>query len=143
MAIDKRGEEVGAMKQIILFDGECIFCHWGIQFIMKRDPHAIFLFAPLHSEHGQTLLHQYSISKTEDSIVLLADNHYYVQSTAVLKIARKLQAWYPLLYLFMIIPRPLRDAVYRLIAKKRYKWFGKKDSCMIPSHDERKRFLIS
>ncbi len=129
------------MQRIILFDGECNFCDWNVQFIIRRDPKAHFLFAPLQSEQGQALLQKHAISINEDSIILVEEDHYFIQSTAVLKIARHLHRLYPLVYLFILIPRPLRDLFYRFIANNRYKWFGKKDECMIPTPEQSKRFL--
>lgn len=129
------------MKQIILFDGVCHFCNWNVQFIIRRDPHAKFLFASLQSETGQRLLQRHHISKEEYSIVLVKDNRYYTQSTAVLHIARHLHRLYPMLYICIAMPRPLRDVFYRFIAKNRYKWFGKEDQCRIPSAEDKTRFL--
>ncbi len=130
-----------AMKRVILFDGECNFCHWNVQFIIKRDPKGRFLFASLQSEQGQALLQRHAIDTNEDSIILFENNRLYMQSTAVLKIAKQLYRLYPLLYVFIIIPRPLRNIFYRFVANNRYKWFGKKDKCMIPTEEEKKRFL--
>lgn len=130
------------MSRVILFDGSCNFCHWSVQFIIKRDPNAHFVFAALESNRGQTLLQQYGISPDVDSIVLIENNQYFIQSTAALKIARHLQGLYPLLSLFVFVPRPIRDAMYRMLANYRYKWFGKRDRCTLPSPDERNRFLL-
>lgn len=129
------------MKRIILYDGVCRFCNWNVQFIIKRDPKAKFSFASLQSETGQDLLRQHHMPLDTDSIVLFHGNQYDVESTAALKIARQLHYFYPLLYVLIVIPRPLRDRVYRFIAKHRYKYFGKQDQCTIPTLEDKKRFL--
>ncbi|MBE4910221.1 thiol-disulfide oxidoreductase DCC family protein [Bacillus luteolus] len=129
------------MRRIILFDGECNFCDQSVQFIIKRDPKGDFKFASLQSETGKELLSKYNASKSIDSIILIEDGHCYYKSSAALRICKKLKGAWKLLYLFIILPRPLRDFFYDIIARNRYKWFGKNESCRIPSPEERKRFL--
>lgn len=121
-------------KNIILFDGVCNLCVSSVQFIIKRDPVGIFYFASLQSDVGVRLSENFGalIEKT-DSIILIKGDKCYIESDAALKIASKLKGGWKLLYIFIIIPKPLRDAVYRYVARNRYKWFGKKDACMIPS----------
>ena len=128
-------------KKIILFDGMCTFCNRSVQFIIHHDPHEHFLFASLQSDIGQHLLREHSIPESEDSLILMEQNSYYTQSTAVLTIARHLNGLFPLLYILIIIPRSIRNLVYRYIANNRYKWFGKRTSCKIPTTKEKKRFL--
>ncbi|HZW38859.1 MAG TPA: thiol-disulfide oxidoreductase DCC family protein [Ignavibacteriaceae bacterium] len=129
-------------KNIILFDGVCNLCVSSVQFIIKRDPVGIFYFASLQSDVGVRLSENFGalIEKT-DSIILIKGDKCYIESDAALKIASKLKGGWKLLYIFIIIPKPLRDAVYRYVARNRYKWFGKKDACMIPSPDLKKRFM--
>jgi len=129
------------MKRIILFDGVCNFCNWNVQFIIHHDPKAFFLFAPLQSDAGQRLQQKHHISLEEDSIVLFENGQYYTHSTAIFKIVRRLNGLYPILYVLIIIPKPIRDYLYRFIARNRYNWFGKSNSCMIPSHKDKARFL--
>jgi predicted DCC family thiol-disulfide oxidoreductase YuxK len=130
------------MKRIILFDGVCHFCDGAVQFIIKRDPDARFLFAPLQSSYGQDFLRQQGLpTDTFSSMMYIKGDRVYTKSTAALKIVRELNGFWPLIYIFILIPNPLRDAVYERIAQNRYKWFGKKDTCTIPSPDIRKRFL--
>lgn len=129
------------MKHIILFDGECNFCNWNVQFIIKRDPKAIFQFASLQSEIGLQLIEQYHIPNHRDSLILIEKDQYYVKSTAALRICKKLHLFWRFLSIFMIIPKKVRDFGYDIIAKNRYKLFGKSDRCMIPSPEMRKRFL--
>lgn len=130
------------MKRIILFDGDCNFCDANVQFIIKRDPYAHFYFTSLQSDKGQELIKNHRITATVDSLVLIENNKAYTRSTAALRIAKKLDGLWHLLFLFILIPRPIRNGVYHYIAKNRYNWFGKKDSsCALPSPEMRKRFL--
>ena len=129
------------LRRLILFDGECNFCDASVQFIIKRDPKALFKFTSLQSDSGIDMLRKFGVSEKTDSIVLIEGDHYYTESTAALKIARNLTGLWKLCYIFIVVPKPLRDIVYRFVAKSRYKWFGKKDACMLPSAEQRKRFL--
>lgn len=129
---------------IVLFDGVCNFCNSSVQFILKRDPKALFRFAALQSEQGQAILKQHHLATSDfDSIVLLreADGTLYQRSSAALHIAKKLSGAWPLLYGFMIVPPFIRDAVYNFIAKRRYRWFGQREACMLPTPEQRARFL--
>ncbi|WP_442844890.1 thiol-disulfide oxidoreductase DCC family protein [Leeuwenhoekiella sp. H156] len=129
-------------EKIILFDGVCNLCNGAINFIIKHDPKAQFKFASLQGENGQRLLAQHQINPKEtDSIVLIEPQRVSVKSSAALRIAKYLNRGYPLLYAFMIIPGFIRNAVYDFIAANRYKWFGKKESCMIPTPELKSRFL--
>ncbi len=130
------------MKRIVLFDGDCNFCDASVQFIIQRDPSAYFHFTSLQSEKGLQLKKQHGISEDEDSVVLIEKNKIYTQSSAALHIAKKLDGLWHLLFLFILVPRPIRDYFYNYFAKNRYKWFGKReDSCTLPSPEVRKRFL--
>lgn len=129
------------LRHLILFDGECNFCDASVQFIIKRDPKALFKFTSLQSDIGIEMLKQFGVSEKMDSIVLIEGNSHYTESTAALKIARKLTGFWKLCYVFIIVPKPLRDIVYQFIAKNRYKWFGKKQECMLPTAEQRNRFL--
>jgi predicted DCC family thiol-disulfide oxidoreductase YuxK len=128
-------------RSIILFDGVCNFCESSVQFIIKRDPVGHFQFASLQSETGERLLKQLEVKNHLESLVLIENRRYYKKSTAALKICKNLKGGWKLLYIFRIIPTPIRDFFYDWIAKNRYKWFGKKDSCMIPTTEIRNRFL--
>ncbi|MHA6259151.1 thiol-disulfide oxidoreductase DCC family protein [Sporosarcina sp. CAU 1771] len=130
------------MKRIILFDGECNFCDSSVQFIIKRDPAAHFLFTSLQSEVGQKLVKEQNIPSDVDSLVLIENNKVYTRSTAALRIAKKLDGLWHLLYLFILVPPVIRNGFYDRFAKNRYKWFGKKeDACALPSPEMRKRFI--
>ena len=129
-------------KAIILFDGVCNFCDRSVQFVLKRDKKAYFNFASLQSEIGQNLLEKYKIPKDKfESLVLIENDKAYLFSTGALRIARKLNGAWPLLYGFIIIPPFIRNFFYKLIANNRYRLFGKKEECMIPSPEWRSRFL--
>ena len=129
-------------KSLILFDGVCNLCNASVNFIIKHDKKVHFNFASLQSDAAKELLLQFNVKKIKmDSIVLIENGTFYEKSTAALRISKKLNGGYKLLYVFIIIPTFLRDWVYDFIAKNRYKWYGKKDSCMIPSKDLKNRFL--
>ena len=128
--------------RIILFDGVCNFCNSSVQLILKNDSKQHFTFAPLQSEVGQTLLTHFHLPVSDfDSIVYIEDRHVYEKSSAALRIARGMDWPWKLVLIAMIIPRFLRDLLYAWIAKNRYRWFGQKDQCMIPSSEQRARFI--
>lgn len=127
-------------KAIVLFDGVCNFCNSSINFIIKHDKKGHFKFAPLQSEIAKIMVGDKTLSIPE-SVILIDNGKTYDRSTAALRIARKLDGLWPLLYVFIIIPKPLRDMVYNLIGRNRYKWFGKMEVCMIPTPEVRERFL--
>lgn len=129
------------MHPVILFDGVCNFCDASVQFILNRDPKGIFQFASLQSEAGQNLVKKHNVPADVDSMILIEDDKVYYKSTAALRISRHLQGAWKWLYGLIIIPSPIRNIVYDLIAKNRYKWFGQKESCMLPPPNIRKRFL--
>jgi len=130
-------------KKLILFDGVCNLCNASVLFIIKRDKKAIFMFAPLQSNIGQQISEIYSInSKIPDSILLFEHEKWVThKSTAAIKIASKLGFPYNLLLLFYVIPPFIRNWVYDYIAKNRYKWYGKRDECMIPTPELQVKFL--
>ena len=131
-----------AANPIILFDGICNLCNGAVQFIIKHDPEKKFLFTSLQSEAGQQLLKQYHLpSENFDSFLLLQDDTIFYKSSAALKVARQIKSVWKALYIFMIVPKFIRDAVYSWIAANRYKWFGKKDNCMMPTPELQARFL--
>lgn len=129
------------MNNIILFDGECNFCDQSVQFIMKRDVHELYKFASIQGEVGQQLVKKYRIAANLDSLIVVSNNKCYFKSTAALNICRNLNGGWKLLRFLFIVPRPIRDFFYDIFAKNRYKWFGKKNSCMLPTPEIRKRFL--
>lgn len=129
-------------KSIILFDGVCNLCNSSVNFIIKHDKKKHFLFASLQSDAAKEILLHHSLNKIIfDSIILIEDTIIYEKSTAVLRIAKKLNNGFQLLYVFILIPKILRDKIYDYIAKNRYKWYGKKDTCILPTKDLKSRFL--
>lgn len=133
------------MKQpdfIVLFDGHCTLCHGAVAFIIRRDPAGIFTFASLQSEAGRRVAQAAGATEPgNDSILLIEGGRRYDRSTAALRIARKLNRLWPLLYVFILVPRPLRDVLYRWVARNRYAWFGRVEHCLLPTPDIRSRFL--
>lgn len=128
--------------KIVLFDGVCNLCNNTVVTIIKRDKNDVFRFTPLQSAVGMVMVTELQIDTSEvDSIILVVGEQYYTKSTAALRIARDLSGAYPLLYGFMIIPAFIRNWVYDIIAKNRYKWYGKKDVCMVPTAELKKKFL--
>ena len=129
-------------KSIILFDGVCNFCNTSVNFIIDRDYKNRFKFAALQSDAGRKLLKQFKLD-TENlkTIILIESGKYYTKTTAALRIAKHLKGFWKLTYVFLIIPPFIRNIVYNIIVKYRYKWFGKKDACRIPSLEEKEKFL--
>lgn len=134
--------KIGEKQSIVLFDGVCHFCNNSVNFIIDRDPKKKFVFAPLQSELAKELLTRLGEDSTViDSIILIQNNKLYKRSRAALEIAKQLNGLWPLCYVFIIVPGFIRDIVYNFIAKNRYKWFGKLDTCRIPTPEMRERFL--
>ncbi|KXK02905.1 MAG: hypothetical protein UZ17_ACD001001353 [Acidobacteria bacterium OLB17] len=126
---------------IVLFDGVCNFCDAAVNFIITRDKAGVFRFAPLQSDIGRELVAKYSIPDDVDSVILIAGGKAHLHSDAALQIARRLGGIWSLAGVLVVIPRPVRDLFYRLFAKYRYRLFGKKDACMMPTPEIRGRFL--
>lgn len=136
--------ESSQKNKIILFDGVCNLCNNKVQFVIKHDRDDIFRFAALQSTIGRKLTHERGIDPTQvDSIVLIEPGvAYYTKSTAALKIARSLGGiWGGLARVLEWIPEGIRDRVYDHVAKNRYRWYGKKDACMVPTPELRAKFL--
>lgn len=127
-------------QNIILFDGVCNLCEASVQFIIKHDAKSYFHFTSQTSTKGQELWNAYKLGEI-DTIVLISNNQAYTHSDAALEICKNLDGFYKYLYVFRFLPKVFRDAAYRLVAKKRYKIFGKKESCMVPSVELKDRFL--
>ncbi|MCH8558716.1 MAG: thiol-disulfide oxidoreductase DCC family protein [Balneolia bacterium] len=129
-------------EAVIMFDGVCNLCNASVNFVIDRDSDRYFKYAALQSEAGQRFLDRHNRSVSDfDSVILQEDETFYTKSTAALRIARKLDGAWPLLYGFIIIPPFLRNVVYDLIARNRYKWFGKQDECRIPTPELKSLFL--
>ena len=129
-------------QPIILFDGVCNFCNSAVNFTIKRDNTKAIFFSMLQSETGQKLLQQYSLPQSDmQSFVFVEDGKAYTRSTASLKVCRYLRGLWPLCYAFIIVPKFIRNGIYDWIAKNRYKWFGIRRECMIPTPEIKARFL--
>ncbi|MBL8008254.1 MAG: thiol-disulfide oxidoreductase DCC family protein [Ignavibacteria bacterium] len=129
-------------NKVILFDGVCNLCNSSVNFIIDRDKNNIFKFAALQSEAGKNFLCQFSLNETEfDSVVLISGNKYFVKSDAALNIVKEFPGFWKTLYVFRIIPLSFRNYLYDFIAHNRYKIFGRKDSCRIPTPELKEKFL--
>jgi predicted DCC family thiol-disulfide oxidoreductase YuxK len=130
------------MNPIIFFDGVCNLCNGAVQFTIERDTKNLFRFASLQSDFAKETLSPYGIDTDQkNSFILLENGKIYQQSTAALRVAKRLGAAWPLLYAFIILPPFIRNAVYGYIAKNRYKWFGKQESCWVPTPELKEKFL--
>ena len=129
-------------QDILLFDGICNLCNSSVNFIIDHDPKGHFKFAALQSQFGQQKLKELGLNtKNFDSIVLISGDQLYEKSTAALKVAKRLNGLWPVLYGFIIIPPFIRHAVYNLVAKNRYRIWGRRDQCRIPTPEIRQRFM--
>jgi predicted DCC family thiol-disulfide oxidoreductase YuxK len=127
---------------VILFDGVCNFCNGAVNMIIKYDKNRIFRYAALQSEAGRQLLQQYNYSATDlDSFVLIDGGKAYKKTNAALRIYPRLGMAWKLMNVLWILPAAVRDFGYNIIARNRYRWFGKKESCMIPTAEVRSLFL--
>ena len=134
--------ELSKTNPILLFDGVCNLCNGAVQFVIKFDSKNTLRFTALQSDTGQQILEHFNLPKEDIfSVILVENGKVYVRSSAALRMYKNMGGFWSLMYLFIIIPRPVRDAVYNFIAKNRYKWFGKKESCMIPTPELKSRFL--
>ncbi len=129
-------------KNIILFDGECLFCDGVVQKIIENDKKNVFVFASLQSEIGKKIIRHIGMPTTTDSIVFYRKGYaYFIKAEAILEIAKHLKGWYPMLGMLRVFPNALLNIGYSYFAKNRYKWFGKKDQCTLPSEEVRSKFL--
>ena len=129
-------------KAIIIFDGVCNLCNSSVQFILKQDKKHHFVFVVLQSDVARDILLQYPTKITEkDSILLIQEHKIYSESTAALLIARQFTGFWKVLQVFWIVPKFIRNPIYRFIARNRYSWFGKQDVCIIPDKNLINRFL--
>ena len=129
-------------ERVIFFDGVCNFCSFWVKFVIRRDPQGEFRFAPLQSPQGREACRALGLPEEPlQSVILKEEGRYFTQSTASLRILRRLTGFWPLTYAFIVVPAPLRDLVYRFIASHRYRWFGREESCFVPTPEIRSRFL--
>lgn len=130
-----------SVERVVLFDGVCNLCSSSVQFIIARNSKKNIKFTSLQSDFGQAQLSKYQLPPEVRTIVLIKDGKSFIRSDAVLEICKDLNGLYPILSLYQLIPRPLRDWVYDFVARHRYRWFGKKDQCWIPSPELQSRFI--
>jgi predicted DCC family thiol-disulfide oxidoreductase YuxK len=128
---------------ILLFDGECNLCNGSVDFVIRRDRKRRFRFAALQSPAGARLRRSLAVPPQVDSLVLIEDGVAYIRSSAALRVATGLNMPWPLLWIFMLVPRVIRDAVYEWVARNRTIWFGKRDTCRVATDEERSRFIES
>jgi predicted DCC family thiol-disulfide oxidoreductase YuxK len=127
---------------VLLFDGVCNLCNASVQWVLLRDRKAVFHFAALQSETGQAKLKQFEMSSESfDTVVLVDGDRLYTRSDAALEVLRRLGGVYRFAVILKIIPRFIRNAVYRWIARNRYRWFGKQEQCMLPQPEWKARFI--
>lgn len=125
----------------MVFDGVCKFCSGAVRFILRNDRTGTIRFLPLQTPLGQKLLQTHGIDPSDaDTFLFLKDGVPYLRSDATLEIARNL-GWWRWLRVFLVVPRPWRDWLYGVVARNRYRWFGKRDVCFVPNTEERQRFL--
>ena len=129
--------------RIVLFDGVCNVCNASVNFIIDRDRAGRFRFSSLQSDAGRALCAEYGVPEDVRTIVVIENGRAYTESTAVLRVARALGGAWPVLYAAMLVPRPLRDLAYRYFSANRYRWFGKREVCRVPTPELRARFLES
>lgn len=128
--------------KIVLFDGVCNFCNYWVNFILDRDSKNQFKFAALQSKKGIELLEKFNLPKDDfDSFILIFNNKVFKKSNAAFMIAKQISGWPKLILPFQILPSILTDFIYDIVAKNRYKLFGKKEACRIPTPEEKNRFL--
>lgn len=126
---------------VILFDGECNLCNASVDLVMRNDSDGVFRFASLQSDAAERILKPHGRDPDLLGSIILVDDGVHRESAAVLRIARHMDGAWPLLYAFVVVPRFIRDPVYRWIARNRYRWFGKRDTCRTPTPQERERFI--
>lgn len=129
-------------SSVILFDGVCNLCNGFVTFVIARDPGGRFKFGPLQSTAAERLLGDIDPrDRWPDSVVLVENGRVWTRSAAALRIARRLTFPWPLAFALVVVPRPIRDSIYNLVARRRYQWFGKRDVCMMPTQALAERFL--
>jgi len=128
--------------KILLFDGVCNLCNASVLFVIRRDKKKEIKYAAIQSKQGKMLLQQYHIEEAYlGSLIFIEDGKAYLKSTGALRLCKYLKGWWPAFYLFIFVPPFIRNAVYDFVAKNRYQWFGKKETCMVPTVELKSLFL--
>ena len=133
--------EIPKDKKIILFDGVCNLCDSSVKFVIEHDKKDIFRFVSLQSELGQKIINHIGASTIDSSILYEPGKAYYLKSDVAFKILKEIGGFYKVLLVFSILPKSIRDHIYDYVAKNRYKWFGRKESCLIPTTELQSKFL--
>lgn len=142
MGVQQKISENLVKHPILLFDGVCNFCNDTVQFVIKRDKKGIVHFAPLQSDFGQSQLRKAKLPTNDlKTLIFIENGQIYTKSSGALKLSKYLGSIWPLAYILILIPKPIRDFGYDFVARNRYKWFGKQEACMLPSPEVRERFL--
>ena len=129
-------------QHVIIFDGVCNFCNGAVNFIIKRDKNNSFVFVPMQSPAAQELIAKYGIENiVADSFILIKNDHCYLRTDATLEVTKDLAGFWYLFRAFKLLPKEFRDYFYRIIAKNRYRLFGKKSHCVLPRDEEKSKFL--
>ncbi|MDR7420515.1 MAG: DCC1-like thiol-disulfide oxidoreductase family protein [Armatimonadota bacterium] len=141
-SVQPDGVRTAIPTPLILYDGVCRLCTGTVRFVIKRDRRKRFRFASMQSALGQQLLRRFGLPPDElTTFVLVEADGHFTRSTAALRVARHLDGLWPALYALIVIPRPLRDRVYDWVARHRYQWFGRLETCLVPTPDVRDRFV--
>lgn len=129
-------------SHVLIFDGICILCNSIVNFVIKRDTKETFKFVALQSDKGKEFLKKHKLETSNvETVVLITEDQYYIKSAAALIVLKELGGIWKSLYIFIYLPKPIRDFIYNLIAKSRYRLFGKLNTCMIPTKEIMHRFL--
>ena len=129
-------------RHIVVFDGVCNFCNGAVNFIINRDPNGTFAFTPMQSNLAKELMAKYQMNNVDiDTFLLIKNDQCFVFSSAALEITKGLTGFWYLFNIFRVLPGPIRDIFYKLFARNRYRLFGKKSTCMVPSEEVRSRFV--
>jgi predicted DCC family thiol-disulfide oxidoreductase YuxK len=140
--LDPRSHKWARHERVIVFDGVCNWCNAWINFMIDHDPQEKFKLGMLQSDQAKQILQELQLpAENFETFLLLEQGRIFTKSTAALRIVRQLSGFWPLLYIFIVVPRPLRDAVYDFVARHRYQWMGKADACRVPTPNDRARFV--
>ena len=140
--LDPSVHEWSKHERLILFDGVCNWCNAWVSVTIAYDPAEQFKFGTLQSEQAQRILRDLDLSATDyQTFLLLEEGHVYTKSTAALRVIRQLSRWWPLYYLCMLVPTPIRDVAYDFVTRHRYQWMGRSATCRVPTQAERERFV--
>lgn len=132
---------ISQFNHLVLFDGVCNLCNGFVQFLIRQDKRDQLTFGSLQGSIAQQLLAQNGINNYLSSIVYIRNGKLYQRSSAALSILKDVGGWWWLTQIFWIVPRPIRDMFYNWVGRNRYRWFGKRQSCMVPCPELQKRFL--